>query len=201
MGRTDKINIVVAETAPVLSAGLLASLRRLPGLQVHPSEVKTSDELADTIADIEPQIVIVNPTFGGVFDPHRLKAAFPDSDFKLVALEIGQLSPHTKVLYDETISVLDDLNMMAEKIHKLCARRNDNQEDKESISQREKEIITLVAKGLTNKEIADALFLSVHTVITHRRNIARKLEIHSATGLTIYAIVNHLVELTDIKNL
>ena len=65
--------------------------------------------------------------------------------------------------------------------------------------QREKEIITYVVKGLTNKEIADKLCLSVHTVITHRRNIARKLQIHSPAGLTIYAIVNKLVELKDVE--
>lgn len=70
---------------------------------------------------------------------------------------------------------------------------------KEPLSVREKEIITLVTKGLTNKEIADKLYLSVHTVITHRRNIARKLEIHSATGLTIYAIVNKLIDITEVK--
>jgi len=56
-----------------------------------------------------------------------------------------------------------------------------------------------VVKGLTNKEIADKLCLSVHTVITHRRNIARKLQIHSPAGLTIYAIVNKLVELKDVE--
>ena len=69
----------------------------------------------------------------------------------------------------------------------------------EVLSSREKEIITCVVKGMTNKEIADALYLSAHTVITHRRNIARKLQIHSPAGLTIYAIVNKLVELQDIK--
>ena len=57
----------------------------------------------------------------------------------------------------------------------------------------------LVQKGMTNKEIAESLCLSIHTVITHRRNIARKLQIHSPAGLTIYAIVNKLVELNDIK--
>ena len=62
----------------------------------------------------------------------------------------------------------------------------------EVLSSREKEIITCVVKGMTNKEIADALYLSAHTVITHRRNIARKLQIHSPAGLTIYAIVNKL---------
>lgn len=71
--------------------------------------------------------------------------------------------------------------------------------EQESLSLREKEIIACVAKGMINKVIADKLCLSVHTVITHRRNIARKLQIHSPAGLTIYAIVNKLVKLSDIK--
>ena len=70
----------------------------------------------------------------------------------------------------------------------------------EPLSAREKEIIVCVVKGMTNKQIADALCISAHTVITHRRNIAAKLQIHSAAGLTIYAIVNKLVELNDVKN-
>lgn len=69
----------------------------------------------------------------------------------------------------------------------------------ETLSQREKEIVACVAKGLTNKEIADELFLSVHTVATHRRNISSKLQIHTPAGLTIYAIINKLVKLEDIK--
>ena len=72
-------------------------------------------------------------------------------------------------------------------------------DEQQSLSSREKEIVVCVVKGMTNREIADRLFLSTHTVITHRRNIARKLQIHSASGLTIYAIVNKLVELGDIK--
>lgn len=69
----------------------------------------------------------------------------------------------------------------------------------EQLSQREKEIIGCVAKGMTSKEIADKLCLSVHTVTTHRRNITTKLQIHTPAGLTIYAIVHKLVSLSDIK--
>jgi two-component system response regulator NreC len=61
--------------------------------------------------------------------------------------------------------------------------------------------VVCVVKGMTNKEIAENLFLSIHTVITHRRNISKKLQIHSAAGLTIYAIVNKLVTLNDVKDL
>ena len=69
----------------------------------------------------------------------------------------------------------------------------------EQLSQREREIISCVAKGMTSKEIADHLCLSIHTVTTHRRNITTKLQIHSLAGLTIFAIVNNLVSVDEIK--
>ncbi len=69
----------------------------------------------------------------------------------------------------------------------------------EMLSDREREVIVGVVQGMQNKEIADHLCISVNTVITHRRNIARKLQIHSAAGLTIYAIVNGLVDISSVK--
>lgn len=71
-------------------------------------------------------------------------------------------------------------------------------EKNDMLSLREREILVCVAKGMANKEIADTLCLSIHTVATHRRNIGNKLQIHSPAGLTIYAIVNKLVSLQDI---
>lgn len=67
------------------------------------------------------------------------------------------------------------------------------------ITEREREIIACVARGLSNKEIADRLFLSVHTVATHRRNVCAKLQIHSTSGLTIFAILHHLIDLSEVK--
>ena len=69
----------------------------------------------------------------------------------------------------------------------------------ETISDREKDVIIGVVQGMQNKEIADHLCISINTVITHRRNIARKLQIHSPAGLTIYAIVNGLVDISAVK--
>ena len=69
----------------------------------------------------------------------------------------------------------------------------------DDLSQREKEIVCCVVRGLSNKEIAEHLFIAVNTVITHRRNIVRKLQIHSPAGLTIYAIVNGLVDISSVK--
>ena len=69
----------------------------------------------------------------------------------------------------------------------------------EALSDREKDVIISLVQGMSNKEIADHLYISTNTVITHRRNIARKLQIHSPAGLTIYAIVNGLVDISTVK--
>ena len=69
----------------------------------------------------------------------------------------------------------------------------------EALSDREKDVIISLVQGMSNKEIADHLCISTNTVITHRRNIARKLQIHSPAGLTIYAIVNGLVDISSVK--
>ena len=73
-------------------------------------------------------------------------------------------------------------------------------ESNESLSEREKEIIVCLVQGMSNKEIASQLFISVNTVITHRRNIARKLQIRSLAGLTIYAIANNLIDNKVLNN-
>ena len=72
-------------------------------------------------------------------------------------------------------------------------------QNSEALSDREKDVIIALVQGMANKEIADHLCISVNTVITYRRNIARKLQIHSPAGLTIYAIVNGLVDISSVK--
>lgn len=101
------------------------------------------------------------------------------------------------------ISVYDSADELKHKLERLNTEEVSPEEgesdDQQTLSSREKEIVVCVVKGMTNREIADRLYLSTHTVITHRRNIARKLQVHSASGLTVYAIVNKLIELKDLN--
>lgn len=75
----------------------------------------------------------------------------------------------------------------------------DRKDKLEALSDREKDVIACVTKGMSNKEIAEELYLSVHTVATHRRNISNKLQIHTTAGLTIYAIANKLVNIEELQ--
>ncbi len=72
-------------------------------------------------------------------------------------------------------------------------------QDNGELTSREKDVIKLIALGLSNKEIADKLFISIHTVISHRKNITEKLGIKSISGLTVYAIMNNLLDIQDIN--
>ena len=69
----------------------------------------------------------------------------------------------------------------------------------EELSDREKEVLVQVAKGLLNKEIADKLNISINTVITHRKNITRKTGIKTAPGLTVYAILGGLIDISALE--
>ena len=106
--------------------------------------------------------------------------------------------PAVLQLEKEVIENLNNRNT-SNKVEEEKSEKEENKSVQDDLSQREKEIICCVVKGMSNKEIAEHLFISVHTVITHRRNIARKLQIHSPTLLTVYAIVNKLVDISEVK--
>ena len=82
-------------------------------------------------------------------------------------------------------------------MHKDGAERK-NSDEVSLLSQREKEVLALLVKGYINKEIADKLNISLTTVIFHRNNISEKLKTRSLGRLTIYAVLNNIVSLSDI---
>ena len=113
------------------------------------------------------------------------------------AIEDYLFVPAVLQLEEEVKKNIDNHNT-SNKVQETTEKA-ESQSTQDDLSQREKEIICCVVKGMSNKEIAENLFISVHTVITHRRNIARKLQIHSPTLLTVYAIVNKLVDISEVK--
>jgi regulator of cell morphogenesis and NO signaling len=105
-------------------------------------------------------------------------------------------------LFVPAVLQLENEVKMQASTYKVVEQVSEKKEEKpvaEDLSQREKEIITCIVKGMSNKEIAEHLYISIHTVITHRKNISRKLQIHSPTLLTVYAIVNKLVDISEVK--
>lgn len=116
----------------------------------------------------------------------------------------GDLTQHCKIedkLFVPAIKALESQLKKSGEILYIEDVQSDSLEKEklEGLSEREKDVLIYIAKGLSNKEIAEALCLSVHTVATHRRNISNKLQIHTSVGLAIYAIANNLVDLQDVQ--
>ena len=199
MVSTKIYTFIIAETAPVILHGFIECVKSFSEFNIKVIEVNTKDSLFKTISTEKIDLLIVNPTFSGLLHPDEIRKSSINTDIKIFAIEISKLNRATLSLYDDHLHVTDDLNDIKSKIMSAIKIENVENEEKENLSLREKEIISYIVKGFTNHEIADKLFLSVHTVMTHRKNIARKLQIHSATGLTIYAIVNKIVDLSEIK--
>lgn len=112
------------------------------------------------------------------------------------------LALHAEVednIFIPAIKYLEEKSRQSDVSAKISSMIGKNQEGADALGEREKDVIVALVQGMSNKEIAEHLCISVNTVITHRRNIARKLQIHSPAGLTIYAIVNNLIDISALK--
>ena len=194
-----RVKIVVAEPSDIIRTGISSILKGVRSLDANVFEVSAPDQLLNSLASQRPDILLVNASLPGILSLPRIKKEKADPEMKWVALQTSLSDVFDPRHYDDVILISDNAERVEEKILRQIADTPLQEKRQESLSLREKEIISCVVKGMMNKQIAEKLCLSTHTVITHRRNIAAKLDIHSAAGLTIYAIVNKLVELDDIE--
>lgn len=131
--------------------------------------------------------------------PHRNNNLLNTTLFSIINCE-QDLVNHCKVEDDIFVPAVAHHEAVVIENAGKASVASDNESPTDELSSREREIVACVARGLSNKQIAEKLCLSVHTVTTHRRNIAQKLEIHSPAGLAIYAVINGLVEIDELKN-
>jgi DNA-binding CsgD family transcriptional regulator len=83
--------------------------------------------------------------------------------------------------------------IIIEQLHETFAGETVSNNESKELSLREREVLRLIARGNTNKDIADALHISLHTVLSHRKNITSKLGVKTISGLTLYALMNGLL--------
>ena len=190
--------LAVAETSYIIRKGLVYALSQLPAV-AKVIELKDHEDIAYQINILEPDAVIINPMLlGHGFKQDIRQQLKIGKDSSVIALVYNLIDEKFYRSYDGIIRINDPESKIEEVIGK-CFEENKTSPDQEELSEREKDILIAVVKGMSNKEIADYLSISIHTVITHRRNIGRKLGIHSASGLTVYAIINKFVDIKEIS--
>ena len=196
-----KINkIVIAEPSPIVAAGLLKFFEEMNQIHVV-SVVDNLDDLNDKMIIHNPDMLIVNPLMMGYTNNNLIKQitqTYPDTI--CIALVTTFIDKNFLRYFREVIELSDNKQKVANKIFNLINNNDDSSSQNESVdlSNRETDVLICVAKGMTNKDISDMLNISVHTVITHRKNIVKKTGIKSVSGLTVYALLNNLVEESEI---
>lgn len=101
---------------------------------------------------------------------------------------------------DGVINIYDNKTKLIKKLQTAVEQSQTNPySDSHELSERERDVLILVAKGMANKEIADELNISIHTVMSHRKNIAHKTGIKSVAGLTVYALLNNMLEASEVN--
>lgn len=196
-----KYQLAIVETSQLLFEGLFAAFHNADG-ECHITKVDLLDDFLKFVDEQNPfDMVVINPSLL----PNRTKEIkkIRKNQPKLVIVGVATNLVENEIasLYDETFSLYDSIDHIVSKSLKLVKDNSSKKEmpEDESLSEREIEVLVLLIKGLSNKEIAESLNISIHTVITHRKNIAIKTGIRSQSGLTIYAISKKIVSLDDFE--
>lgn len=195
MNREGKYNVVLIEPSEIIATGITAII----GNNHQFSIVHTlSDPSYYNSNDTDVDIVIINPTVVDYNDRLDIRSWLGTSNTALVALTHSNYEESVLRQYDECIGIYDNAARIIQKLkNAIDENRKNPKSDLNELSLREKDILAAVAMGKTNKEIADEFNISIYTVISHRRNISQKLGINSIPGLTVYAIMNKLVDISD----
>jgi DNA-binding NarL/FixJ family response regulator len=188
------INILVVEPSPLILEGLAAILNK-SGLKCRISIADTLEEMEQQLAKANFELVVINPIYlqNNAKGFHASKIQAVKTNW--IGLIYSFFDPKTLAPFDALISISDSPEAILCTINKLLFDENQHPQSssQEVLSEREIDVLKLLATGMANKEIADKLNISVNTVITHRKNISQKTGIKSVSGLTIYAVVQKLI--------
>lgn len=194
------VNIIAIETSPLISEGLTGILSK-SGIHCHMSVVGSIEEAELLSAKKKHEVVIINPLFfnNNAKFFNGVKGRF--ERVKWVGLVYALYDPEIIAMFDALITVSDTSLSVTDKLNKLFDEENSSEQGtlQEILTSREIDVLKLLANGHANKEIADKLNISIHTVITHRKNISQKTGIKSVSGLTIYAVTQKLISIDSVK--
>lgn len=193
--------ILILEPSVLIAEGLRHIIDNFAGYDVCGIIRNQEGDIWAKIDDFNADLVIADPS---VFD-NRDRAGAHDmikgiANAPVMALISAAADAAYASTYDGTIYLSDTSDDIEQKISTAMKAAPAEQRDEgEELSSREKEILVCVAKGMLNKEIADHFNISIYTVITHRKNITRKTGIKTVAGLTVYALLNNLIDMNAME--
>ncbi|MES2591851.1 MAG: response regulator transcription factor [Bacteroidota bacterium] len=213
-----KIKVLIADSQLLVREGIRSLLSKTKDIQVV-GEVQEGKELSSKISKMKPDVVIIDYHLPGFFEIDDIKMIhknFPDTNIMIVTanqhkndilkvLEYGVNNYILKLCDKEEF--LNAVYASAKKEKFFCGKVVDAILEKHfpkkehceaaNLTPREVEIIKLISEGLTNGKIAQKLYLSIHTVSTHRKNILKKLGLNNTSELIMYSIKTGIIQTSD----
>lgn len=191
--------VIICEASEIITTGLYDIIQGMADCDVV-ARMDTPDNLSEKVLSCDANVLIINPILLGYTDrslPQQLKKDHPQ--LSVIALVTTYIDSSALKIYDGIIEINDTKLKVVNKLSQLM-QESDKQDktDDVELSKREIDVLVAVAKGMMNKEIADQMNISIHTVISHRKNITRKTGIKSVSGLTVYALLNNLIDETEV---
>ncbi len=175
--RQQRVGILLA--SPVIAEGISGILSSMPGIALSRGPwINGADSPAVVVTDIYNYAKCQGPV-------------------RKLCVASGVMPQSVTAMFDEVVSIFDSPQEICRKVRSHLSPQQAEQKGQD-LSPREKDVIKLIVKGLSNKEIATTMNVSVNTVMTHRRNIAAKLKIHSPAGLTIFALATGLAKIEEL---
>lgn len=194
-----RYRVAIVEPSPIVAEGLASMLSSCDDMEV----VSVSRSLRSWVeygamrkADV---VVVGSQLLCALTQPLRV-AVEELQGVTVVMLSTTVCDEEVLRWVDGVVNIYDDGQALARKLRAALDKDAANQySDSHDLSERERDVLILVAKGMANKEIADRLNISIHTVMSHRKNITHKTGIKSVAGLTVYALLNNLLDQSDVE--
>lgn len=188
------IHIALLEASDIICEGLSSSLLKSEDhYLIH--RLNDLNDLETRSVHTEFKVVIANPVIlvnrRSYYE--KLRKRLVNSSW--IGLISSLFTPDTLNGFDEIISIGEPVEIICQKVKALVGHCPCDEKETEELTEREREVLKLLTQGCSNKDIAGLLNISVHTVISHRKNLVEKIGIKSLSGLTIYAITKKIISL------
>ena len=185
----------------IVARGLEAVLGELGEFRVEGILTDLSHANEARLRNMDADVIVIDPiVFDYVSRMSGRSRLAEHSDAAVIAIKTTPMDDEQTRQYDGIINMYDDPVTIVKKLREsLSVHEVAPSADDYDLSAREKDILVCVAKGMLNKEIADFYNISIHTVITHRKNITRKTGIKTVAGLTVYALLNNLIDPSSVE--
>lgn len=193
-------NIILIEDTFLLRSGVESLVQEIPGMLISDFFDGTEKNIFEKIKDKKPELVVVNPVALGDNFIGFITKLQNEPEIEAVGLLNNDSPNNISSRFKHRLLITDNKHNLLACLRKICGSSgNCKKVNQSALSKREIVVLQEVVKGLTNQEIADKLFLSIHTVMTHRKNLTKKLGIKTVSGLMVYSLMNNIVDINEMR--